>query len=68
MLHDRGGAKVTEQLSLLETPPPVGTAAVWRALDAEQRAFVVSVLVRLMAKAVALDGEPNAADPEVSLD
>jgi hypothetical protein len=28
---------------------------------------VVSVLVRLMAKAVVLDGEPNAADPEVSL-
>jgi hypothetical protein len=28
----------------------------------------VSVLVRLMAKAVALDGEPDAADPEVSLD
>ena len=58
---------MTEQLSLLETPPPVGTAAVWSALDAEQRALVVSVLVRLMAKAVVLDGEPNAADPEVSL-
>ena len=28
---------------------------------------MVSVLVRLMAKAVVLDGEPNAADPEVSL-
>ena len=59
---------MTQQLSLLETPPPVGTAAVWSALDAEQRALVMSVLVRLMAKAVALDGEPSAADPEVSLD
>jgi len=68
MLHDRRGANVTQQLSLLETPPPVGTAAVWSALDAEQRALVVSVLVRLMAKAVAHDGRPDAADPEVSLD
>ena len=68
MLHDRRGANVTEQLSLLDTPPPVGTAAVWSALDAEQRAFVVSVLVRVMAQAVALDGEPDAADPEVNLD
>jgi len=59
---------VTEQLRLLETPPPVGTAAVWSALDAEQRAFVVSVLDRLMAKAVAHGGKPDAADPEVSLD
>jgi len=68
MLHDRRGANVTEQLSLLETPPPVGTAPVWSALDAEQRALVVSVLVRLMAKAVAHDGKPDAADPEGSLD
>ena len=68
MLHDRRGAHVTEQLSLLETPPPIGTARVWSALDAEQRALVVSVLVRLMAKAVAHHAKPDAADPEVSLD
>lgn len=68
MLHDRRGANVTEQLSLLETSPPVGTAPVWSALDAEQRALVVSVLVRLMAKAVAHDGQPDTAEPEVSLD
>jgi hypothetical protein len=68
MLPDRRGANVTAQLSLLETPPPVGTAPVWSALDAEQRALVVSVLVRLMARAVAHDGEPDAADPEVSID
>jgi len=59
---------VTEQLSLLETPPPIGTAPVWSTLDAEQRALVVSVLVRLMAKAVAHDREPDAADVEVSID
>lgn len=68
MLRDRRGANVTQQLSLLETPPPIGTAPVWSALDAEQRALVVSVLVRLMARAVAHDGKPDAAQPEVSLD
>jgi hypothetical protein len=68
MLHDKRGANVTEQLSLLETPAPVGSAAVWSALDAEQRALVMSVLVRLIAKAVVPAGGPNAADPEVSLD
>lgn len=43
---------VTEQLSLIETPGH-GATPVWSTLDAEQRALVVSVLVRLMARAVA---------------
>ena len=68
MLRDRRGANVTQQLSLLETSTPIGTAPVWSALDAEQRALVVSVLVRLMAKSVANDRERDAADPEVSID
>lgn len=42
-----------DQLSLLEKPTPPGTAPVWNALDAEQRALVVFLLVRLTAKAIA---------------
>lgn len=52
-----------DQLSLLEKPTPPGAAPVWNALDAEQRALVVSLLVRLTAKAVAALGE-GVADEE----
>jgi len=49
---------VTWQLSLLEPEAPSGAAPVWDALNAEQRAVVVSLLVRLMAKQVGQHGEP----------
>jgi hypothetical protein len=52
---------VTWQLSLLELPMPSDAAPVWDALVAEERAAVVSVLVRLMAKQVAHDSEPGSA-------
>ena len=54
-----------EQLSLLEVPPPTGAATVWNALGTEQRALVVSMLVRLIAKVVVALGEP-VADEERS--
>ena len=54
-----------EQLSLLEAPPPTGAAPVWNTLDTEQRALVLSMLVRLIAKVVVALGEP-AADEERS--
>jgi hypothetical protein len=56
---------VKEQLSLLEPPAPAGAAPVWSALDTEQRALVVSMLVRLIAKVVVALGEP-VADEERS--
>jgi hypothetical protein len=43
---------VNEQLSLFEIPAP-GAAPVWDTLSAEERALVLSVLARLMARAVA---------------
>lgn len=42
---------MTEQLSLLETPAH-GAGPVWSTLDDDQRALVVSMLARLMARAV----------------
>ena len=54
-----------EQLSLLDRHLPAGTAPVWDALDAEQRALVVSTLARLMAKAALAQREPQGtADKE----
>ena len=38
------------QLSFLETTQPNGTAPVWAVLDDEQRAKVVAMLARLIAK------------------
>ncbi len=56
---------MTEQLSLLETPAH-GAAPVWNTLDAQQRALVVSVLSRLMARAVAeLRATVAAANQEI---
>jgi hypothetical protein len=48
----------------LETPLPTGAAPAWDALDAEQRARVVSMLARLIARAAV---EPaGTADEEKS--
>jgi hypothetical protein len=43
---------VDQQLSLFETSAPEGHP-VWDTLSAEERALVVSVLARLMARAIA---------------
>ena len=59
-LRNPRGASVKDQLSLFETPTRPGAAPVWSTLDVEQRALVVSTLVRLVAKAVAAPGEPVA--------
>jgi len=42
-----------QQLSFLEAPVPEGAAPVWTALDEEQRAKVIAMLARLIAKTVA---------------
>jgi hypothetical protein len=39
-----------QQMSLLETLPPAGTAPAWTGLDEQQRTEVVQVLARLIAK------------------
>ena len=51
---------MNDQLSLLEKPTPPGAAPVWNALDADQRALVVFLLVRLTTKAIAALGEAVA--------
>lgn len=48
------GANVQLLLSFLRTPRPAGAAPVWDALDEEQRAEVVTMLARLIAKVAAL--------------
>ncbi len=54
-----------EQLSLLETPLPEGAAPAWDGLDAGQRARVVWMLARLIAKVALPGSEPaEAADEE----
>lgn len=42
-----------QQLSFLESPIPTGAAPVWDALDDEQRAKVIAMLARLIAKTIA---------------
>jgi len=42
-----------QQMTLLEDPPPAGTAPVWSMLDEEQRTEIVARLARLIAKAIA---------------
>jgi hypothetical protein len=59
---------VKEQLSLLEAPMPAGAAPVWDALDTEQRALVVSMLVRLIARAVGATDRTAPTDGEKSHD
>ncbi len=46
------GAQVEKQLTLFETSAPEGPP-VWGTLSTEERASIVSVLARLMARAVA---------------
>jgi hypothetical protein len=41
-----------EQLSLLELLRPNGNAAIWNALDDQQKAAVITTLVRLIVQAV----------------
>ena len=54
-----------EQMSFLETPASHGAAPVWAALDEAQRAAVVAVLARLIAKvAVAASAAAGADDQE----
>jgi hypothetical protein len=48
-----------QQLSFLEAPVPVGAAPVWNALDEEQRAKVIAMLARLIAKTIV---EPEQDD------
>jgi len=45
-----------QQLSFLEAPVPTGAAPVWGVLDEEQRAKVIAMLARLIAKTVAEAG------------
>lgn len=44
-------------MSFARTPPPEGTAPVWTALNDEQRAEIVAMLARLIAKAAAAGHE-----------
>lgn len=55
-----------QQLTLFETPAP-DAPRVWSSLSAEERAWAVSVLARLMARAVADLGD-GGADPEETHD
>ena len=47
------GVNVTDQLTLFEAMPVADAAPVWSALTPEERAAVLSLLARLMARAVA---------------
>jgi hypothetical protein len=42
-----------QQLSFLEAPVPDGAAPVWNVLDDEQRAKVITMLAKLIAKTLA---------------
>jgi len=50
---------VEQQLTLFETPEP-DAPWVWSTLSAEERALAISVLARLMARAVADLGDRRA--------
>jgi len=54
---------VTEQLSLFETSTE-DAAPVWSSLAPEERALVLSVLARLMARAVADLRDQHGVAPE----
>jgi hypothetical protein len=41
-----------EQLSLLESLPPTGNAAVWNTLDEKQKSTTIAALVRLIVQVV----------------
>ncbi len=56
----RRGLNVQLLLSFLSTPTPAGVAPVWAALDDDQRAEVVTTLVRLIAKMAAARSKGDA--------
>lgn len=58
---------MTEQLTLFDPMPAEDSAPVWSTLSVEERALVTSLLVRLMARAVAGLRE-HGAHPESSHD
>ena len=51
-----------EQLSLLELAEPKNPTPVWDLLDEEQRAEIVAMLARLMARAVTRTSEEEHID------
>lgn len=51
-----------EQLSLLELTEPKNPTPVWDLLDEEQRAEIVAMLARLMARAVTRTSEEEHID------
>lgn len=57
----RRGATV-EQLRLLALTEPDGATPVWNRLEDEQRAEIVAMLARLMARAVARTAEEEHDD------
>jgi hypothetical protein len=46
-------SRAMQQLSFLEAPVPDGAAPVWNVLDDEQRAKVITMLAKLIAKTLA---------------
>ena len=46
-----------QQLSFLEVPPSEDVVPVWNALDEDQRAALVTMLARLIARTIAHPGE-----------
>ena len=59
--YQRRGATV-EQLSLLALTEPQSPTPVWDLLDAKQRAEIVAMLARLMARSVARTSEEEHID------
>jgi hypothetical protein len=64
----RRGVNVQLLLSFLSTPTPAGAAPVWAALDEEQRAEVLTTLVRLIAKMADARSKGGAATETESND
>jgi hypothetical protein len=50
---EKRGVNVNEQLTLFETTPVAEATPVWDTLSVEERAAVLRMLARLMARAVA---------------
>ena len=51
-----------EQLSFLTEPEPKDAPAVWQTLDEEQRAAIVAMVARLMAKTVTAATQKEPSD------
>jgi hypothetical protein len=60
---EKRGVNVNEQLTLFDLMPAEAAAPVWSTLSEEERALLVSVLARLMARAVADLGD-HSGHPE----